>query len=462
MKGFGLNGPPHYSARMSLPPSPPLTRRVLFAQAWPIILGQALVPTVGLADVTIIGRTGDPFALAGVALGATVITLIFWTFGFLRMGMTGLTAQASGAGRDDETLALLLRGLGVGIGVGAVLILLSPLILPLAFDVMAAPPSVENEARAFATARMFGAPGALGAFAINGWLIGLGRTRAALGVQLVMNSVNIALDLMFVWGLGLGALGVGIGTACAEWTALIWGLAICLRVLGSGWRARLRAVERASLFAAAEMKRLFVVNADLMIRTLALLILFTWFTNAGAQLGAVALAGNHVLMQFVSLSAFVLDGFAFTAESRVGMAVGARSMPDFRRAVRLTAELSIAVGAAFAILFLLAGNALILFITADEGTRAAAGAMLPFAAIIPLVGAPSWLLDGIFIGATQGRAMRNAAVAVTILYLATDWLLRPLGNQGVWIALLASYVYRALSLLAFYPGLQRRTGLIAD
>jgi MATE family multidrug resistance protein len=342
-----------------------------------------------------------------------------------------------------------------------VLTLLHPLFLPLVFDVMAAPPPVETPASAFANARMFGAPGALGAFAINGWLIGLGRTRAALGVQIVMNGANIALDMVLVWGFHLGALGVGIGTASAEWIALLWGALICLRVVGPGWRIRLAALDRAALFARAAMIRLFAVNADLMIRTLALLTLFTWFTHAGARLGAVSLAGNHVLMQFVSLSAFVLDAFAFTAESRVGMAVGARSLPDFRRAIRLTAEMSVVTGAAFALLFLAVGYPFVRFIAADEGTRAAAHAMLPYAALIPLIGAPSWLLDGIFVGATQGRAMRNAAVVVTALYLATDWLLRPLGNHGVWIALLASYVYRAATLLLSFPGLQRRTGLIA-
>ena len=430
-----------------------LTRAAVFAQAWPIILGQALVPLVGIVDAAVIGHTGDAATLAGVALGATIINLIFWTFGFLRMGVTGFTAQAHGRGDGAEVTATLLRSLVLGGGIGLVLLALGPLIAPLALGIMAAPPDVARDGHGFVAARLFGAPGALAFYAINGWLIGLGRTRLALGVQIVMNGVNIALDLLFVRGFGLGATGVGLGTALAEWSALACGLVACRRILGPDWRAGIAAMERGSLFALAAMKRLVAVNADIMVRTLALLILFTWFTNAGARLGAVPLAANHVLMQFVSISAFVLDGFAYTAEARVGMAVGAGSLPAFRRAVRLTGEFTLAGGALFSALIWLAGDSLVMLITRDPATRAMAAAMLPFCALVPLLGAPGWLLDGIFIGATRGKVLRNAAVAVTLAYLATDWSLRPWGGAGMWIALLSSYVLRALSLAACLPAL---------
>lgn len=440
--------------------APSLTRRAILSQAWPIVLGQALVPTVGIVDATVIGRTGDAVALAGVALGATIVTLLFWAFGFLRMGMTGLAAQAGGAGDDGEVDALLLRGLVVGLMLGAVVLALHPLILPAIFALMAAPTGVEGQAMTFAVARMAGAPAALATFAINGWLIGLSRTRAALVLQLVMNGANILLDLLLVWGLGMGAVGVGIGTACAEWIALAGGIILTLRIAGLGPAALWRRVG-ARLWDRDALRRLFVVNADIMVRTLALLALFTWFAHAGARLGAQALAGNHVLMQFVSLSAFVLDAFAFTAEARVGAAIGARSPAAFARAVRLTGEFTLLAGLAFTLVFLVAGAPLIHAITTDPATRAAAIAMLPYAALIPLLGGPSWLLDGIFIGATESRAMRNAALAVIGLYLAADWLLRPLGNHGVWIALLSSYGVRAGTLLLFLPSLRRRHGLIA-
>jgi MATE family multidrug resistance protein len=426
-----------------------LTRRAIFAQAWPIMLGQTTVPLVGLVDTAIIGRTGDAAALAGVALGTTVINLVFWTFGFLRMGMTGMTAQAEGAGDTVEVEAMLLRGLVAGVVLGTILFALQVLLIPLALHTLAGGGAMDDAARGYVSARFFGAPASLSIFAINGWLLGLGRTRAALALQIVMNLLNIALDLLFVWHFHMGARGVGLGTASAEWLSLAVGLMIVGR--GIGWRRMLSP----ALFGGGALKRLFAVNADIMVRTIALLLLFVWFTNAGARLGATALAANHVLMQFVSVSAFVLDGFAFTAESRVGQAIGARSRPAVTRAIRLTGEFSLLAGIGFALLFFVAGAPLIAFFASNPGVRAQAMALLPFAAVIPAIGVPAWLLDGIFIGATRGRALRNAAIVATALYIATDLLLRPFGPGGIWWALMMSYLYRAAALGAYLPGLLR-------
>lgn len=435
---------------------PPLTRKAVFVQAWPIITGQALVPLVGIVDAAVIGRTGDAGALAGVALGATVVNLVFWSFGFLRMGVTGFTAQAHGANDDEAVRATLIRALALGLGIGAVLLALAPWIVPLALGLMAVPPQAHDAAQAFTAARFFGAPAALGFYAVNGWLLGLGRTRAALMGQIALNGINIVLDLLFVLGLGWGAHGVGLGTALAEWSALAVGLVLAHRVLGPGWAAALTdPARRAALFAWAPMRRLLAVNADIMIRTMALLLLFTWFARSGARLGAVPLAANHVLMQLVSVASFVLDGFAFTAEARVGAAIGARSHAAFRRAVRLTGEFSAAGALFFAALFALGGGAFVDLVTSDPAVRAQARAMLPLCALVPLAGMPGWLLDGVFIGATRGRILRNSALFVTAAYLVADHLARGLGDRGVWIALLVSYVLRALSLGVAVPGLAR-------
>ncbi|WP_255587158.1 MATE family efflux transporter [Hephaestia mangrovi] len=429
----------------------PLTRRSIFAQAWPIMLGQTTVPLVGLVDTAVIGRTGDATALAGVALGTTVINFIFWTFGFLRMGMTGMTAQAEGSGDRAEVEAMLLRGLALGFGLGCALFVLQIALIPLAFALLAGGKGLDAAASGYVSARFLGAPASLSVFALNGWLLGLGRTRAALALQIVMNLVNVALDLLFVWHFGLGARGVGLGTACAEWTALVTGTLIATRYTdGLGV---LRGLVSRALFARAALKRLFAVNGDIMIRTIALLLLFAWFTNAGARLGATTLAANQVLMQFVSVSAFVLDGFAFTAESRIGQAIGAGSASAMRRAIRLTGEFCLASGVAFAAVFLIVGQPIIDFLATNADVRAIAGDMLVFAAIVPAIGAPAWLLDGIFIGATRGRALRNAAILATALYIATDLLFRRFGENGVWWALGLSYIYRAAALGAHLPAL---------
>ncbi|MCL6251749.1 MATE family efflux transporter [Altererythrobacter sp. KTW20L] len=435
--------------------APALTRGAIFQQAWPIMLGQASIPLVGMVDAAVIGRTGDAAALAGVALGASVITMIFWSFGFLRMGVTGLASQADGRGDTSEVRALALRALVLALVIGAALLAASIPLRAAAFAILSGSEAVTTEADLYVAARLLGAPAALGSYAITGWLLGLGRTRAALVLQLVMNAVNIGADLWFVWGLGMGAEGVGYGTALAELAALVTGLLLMGRVLDRSLIAMIRTVPAGTLTDRAALARLLVVNRDIMVRTLAMLLMFTWFANAGARLGAVQLAANHVLLQFVSLAAFVLDAFAFTAEARVGHAIGGRDKPRFVRSVRLASEFSLAAGLVLALLFLALGEHLIAFIATDPAVRAEASRYLPFAAAIPLLGMPSWLLDGVFIGATRGVALRNAAVIAAALYLALDLALRGAGNLGVWIAFSASYLLRAGALGLYLPALLR-------
>ncbi len=430
-------------------PALPLTRRSIFAQAWPIMLGQTTVPLVGLVDVAVIGRTGDAVALAGVALGTTIINFLFWSFGFLRMGMTGMTAQAQGAGDGAEVDALLVRGLAVGLAMGALLTALQLLLIPAAFAILAGGVEVHAAAAPYVSARFFGAPASLAVFAINGWLLGLGRSRSALALQIVMNLVNAGLDILFVWHFHMGARGVGLGTACAEWTALGTGLLL----VGPHLHA-LR--NRARLFDSTALKRLFAVNADIMIRTVALLLLFTWLANAGARLGTIALAGNQVLLQVVALVAFVLDGFAFTAESRVGQAIGGGSRADLVRAIRLTGEFSFGFAALACVLIWIGGVPGIALLVTNPDVRATAGMLLPLVALLPLIGTPAWLLDGVFIGATAGKALRNAAILSTALYIATDLLLRPWGIWGLWIAFFLSYAYRAAALGRYLPAMINR------
>ena len=433
----------------------PLTRASVFQQAWPIMLGQASVPLVGIVDTAVIGRTGDAAALAGVALGASVVMLVFWTFGFLRMGLTGLTAQAAGQDNSREVEALLLRSLAVGFGLGLVLLALSWPITAAAFGVLAGGEAVTTQASAYVSARFLGAPAALTVYAFTGWLLGLGRTREALVLQVIMNLANIAADITFVWGCGMGAAGVGFGTALAEWTALITGLLLVARVAGASLPAIMRRIPRAELMDPARLRELFAVNRDIMIRTIALLIMFLWFANAGARLGAAALAANHILLQFMNFAAFILDAFAFTAESRVGNAIGQRDKARLLRAIRLTGEFSLVSALILSAIFLVAGGPVIAFLSSDAQVVAEANRYLLYAALIPLLGMPSWMLDGIFIGATRGKALRNAAMAATALYIALDLALRPMGNQGVWIAITATYFFRAGGLALYLPALLR-------
>lgn len=425
--------------------TPPLTRRAVLAQAWPIVIGQASVPLVGLVDTAVIGRTGDAAALAGVALGGTIVNFALWSFGFLRMGMTGLTAQAHGAGDGRETAALVVRGILLGLALGAAILSVQALLVPAALRLMAGDATLDAAAHAYVAARLYGAPAALAVYAVVGWLFGLGRTRAALAIQLVLNLANVALCALYVWHLGWGVRGVGLATATADWLSLILALAIAAPAL-RGWRDP-HLLDRAAL------KRLFAVNGDIMIRTIALLAMMSWFANAGARLGPERLAAQQVLMQFVAVAAFVLDGFCFTAEARVGQAIGAGSRPAVTRAIRLTGEFALAAAALFALAIFVAGGEGIAILTTNPAVRALARDALPYVALIPLIGVPAWMLDGIFIGATAGRALRDAAIFATALYIMTDLTLRPLGSDGVWLAFVAAYVWRALALGWRLPGL---------
>jgi MATE family multidrug resistance protein len=420
-----------------------IRHRAVLALAWPIVLSQASSALPGLVDTAAMGRAGTPTQLAAVALAAMTFSFVYWGFGFLRMATTAQTAQARGAGDPREARAVLWRALLLAGCIGMGLIVLFPLLQGVSLWAFGAEAAVEREAAGYLRARILGAPAALAGYAINGWLLGSGRTRALLGYQLVLNGSNAALDTLFVVGLGWGAAGIGAGTALAEALSCLVGL----------WMVRDGLRSPAGLWQPDRLTAMFRANRDIMVRTLALLGSFAWFLNTGALMGATTLAANQVLMQLVALSAFVLDAFAFVAEKEVGEAVGADDRVRLRQAISVTSQLAVVGGLAFSGVYLLAGEALVGLFTDDPGVRAAAHAVLPFCALVPALGVPAFQLDGIFLGATRGRVLRRAAVVSAALYVGLDLLLRPYGNPGAWTALLAMYVLRALTLAVALPAL---------
>ena len=425
-----------------------LTRGRVLALAWPVVLAQVATATTGVVDTAVMGRFGSAVDLAAVALAAVTFNFLYWSFGFLRMSTTGLTAQALGSGDRPESRAVLARAALLGAGLGLALLLVAPLVREVALGLFGAEPDVEAGASAYFGARIWGAPAILVGFGISGWLLGAGRTRALLALQVVLNGVNAVLDAWFVGGLDLGPAGIGAGTAIAEWVALGFGLLLV--------RDDLRAIVRVAVLDRARLRALLAANRDIMIRTLALVFSFAWFVNSAAKVGTAELAGNEVLLQFITVSAFVLDAFAFVTEKEAGEAYGTRDPARLRRAVRLTSEIAVGFAVAFSVLYLVGGARVIEAVIADAAAREAALAYLPFCAVVPLLGVAAWQLDGIFLGTTQGRALRTAGVAAAVLYVATDLILAPrFGNAGVWTAFLLMYAYRAAGLAAFWPGLVR-------
>lgn len=431
-----------------------ITHRRALRIALPIVLSNATIPLLGAVDTGVVGQLGQAAPIAAVGMGAVILATFYWIFGFLRMGTSGLTAQARGAGDLPEAGAILVRGLLVGGVAGLAFVVLHPLLFAGAFRIAPATPEVERLAALYLSIRIWGAPATIALYAVTGWLIAMERTRGVLVLQLWMNGLNILLDLWFVLGLGWGVAGVAVATLIAEWSGLALGLWLCRAGL-----SRRVLSDRARLFDRARLGRMISVNSDIMVRSVILQGAFTSFVFLGARFGEVTQAANQVLLQFLEITAYALDGFAFAAEALVGVAVGAGSRSDFRRASVLTSQWGVAGAILCALTFWFAGPWVIDLLTTEPQVRTAARGWLIWVAAAPVVGIACWMLDGIFIGATRTRDMRNAML-VTLLVYAPVLALLPMvmGNHGLWAALMVLLVVRGITLGRLYPALERSVG----
>lgn len=437
--------------RTPVPESESMHRRVLVLTA-PIILSNLSIPLLGAVDTAVMGHLPDPAYIGGVAIGALIFSYIYWGFGFLRMGTTGLVAQAHGAGDAIELRAILGRAGLLALGLAGLLLLFQRPLGMLAFAILESTPEVESLAGTYYAIRLWGAPAALLNYVAWGWLIGVQRMRSALALSVFMNGLNIVLDLVLVVGLGHGIAGVALATLISEWSALALAAWLVMRVLrytGGAWsRERILDGER--------IAGLLRVNADIFIRTLCLVSAFAWFTAQGARMGNVLLAANAVLLNFQMFMAYGLDGFAHASEALIGSAVGAGDRQLLRRAVRTTTIWAFGTAALFALVYAGAGRMIIAVLTSIPEVRATAAIYLPWVAVSPLISVWSFQLDGIFIGATRTPEMRNGMLISLGLFLAAGWFLIPrMGNHGLWLALMVFMVIRAIFLGAWYPRIAR-------
>lgn len=415
--------------------------------AAPIVLSNATVPLLGAVDTAVIGQLGDPAALGAVGIGAVILATLYWAFGFLRMSTSGLAAQAHGAGDHAERSAVLLRALLVGGVAGLALVAVQALLFAAAFAVAPASATVERLAGQYLAIRIWGAPATIALYAITGWLIGLGRTRGVLALQVWQNGVNVGLDLWFVLGLGWGVPGVASATLIAEWTGLMLALWLTREAFGPGFRATL-----ALLGDRLALRRMFTASRDIMGRTILLQLSFTSFVFLGARFGDVTLAANQVLMQFLEVTAYALDGFAFAAEALIGQAVGARSASQTRAAARICMQWGVGGAIGLALVFALTGPAIIDLLTTSGVVREEARAYLPWLVAAPLIGIAAWIYDGIFIGAMLTGDMLRAMLASVAVYALALAILVPLaGNHGLWAALMVLNGTRTLTLWRLYP-----------
>jgi MATE family multidrug resistance protein len=444
--------PEYASAPENAPSAGPSSWRERHRRIWrlagPVIFSNATTPLLGAVDTAVVGRLPDPALIGGVALGSLIFTFVFWAFGFLRMGTTGFTAQAAGAGDPAELRASFLRALVLAGTIGLAIVLLQTPIRFLAFALVHSSAAVTGYAESYFDVRVWSAPAALANYAVLGWLLGTRRTGTALAIQIAMNGVNILLAVLFVLGLGWGIRGSAGATLAAEVLAAVGGIALVHRWLPKA--------DTPDLFDRERLWRLLRVNGDIMIRTLCLMTGFAAFTLLGAGLGDLPLAANAILMNLMSITAYGLDGFAMAAEILVGGAVGAGSRSQFRTAVWDTTLWAALVAFLGTVGFLLFGGLIIDLFTVHEAVRAAARLYLPWLIAAPTVGVWCWQLDGIYIGATRTAEMRNGMLLALAGYLAVlGFLLPRLGNNGLWLSLMVFFVLRAATLGAWLPRIDR-------
>ena len=427
-----------------------ITSRRILRIALPILFSNATIPILGAVDTGVIGQLGDPAAIGAVGIGAIIISAIYWVFGFLRMGTVGLTSQAYGAKDFMEVDALLGRCLIVGFSAGLIIILIQSVAFQLALNISPASKEVELFASKYIEIRIFSAPAAIALFGITGWLIALERTKSILLVQLFMNGLNVILDILLVNHFELGIQGVAYASLVAEWCGFILGLYLCRdRLMAKGF------INFLQIFDKKRLTNMVNVNIDILIRSLLLQMAIISFLFIGSDFGDLALASNQILLQFIHIVSYALDGFAHAAETLVGQSVGARDRRSFRQAAILTTIWAGLICIIFVMFFLIFGGHLVDLMTVSPEVRLEARKYLPYLSILPLIGLFSYMLDGIFIGATRTRDMRNMMFISFLGYALVLFLLIPnFENHGLWFGLIALYILRAVTLSLKYPALE--------
>ena len=424
-----------------------VTHRLVLSIAVPMTLGFLTTPLLGLTDTAIVGRLGQAEALAGLAIAAILFDLIYGSLGFFRTATTGLAAQAFGREDERELQAVFWRAGLSALALGILMLALAPVILWGAPELMTDDAGVQAVVREYFAIRVLSSPATFVNYAVLGFVFGRGQARFGLALQILLNGTNILLSIILGLWLGWGVAGVAWGTAAAEVAAAAIGLLLVVRRFSRASRPA-----RADLFDRLKLKQLFQLNADILVRTLILSSAFALMTKVGSGFGAVALAANAVLMNIFMLSAFFLDGLAGAAEQLAGRAVGANYRPSFNRAVKLTAAWSFAIAAVLAAFFLLSGPAIIRLLTTSAEVREIALAYLPWAAMTGLTGALAFQMDGVFIGATWSREMRNMMLISFAGYCLALFVLVPaFGNHGLWAALNLFLMIRGVLLAAMVP-----------
>jgi len=430
------------------------TRQRVWALAAPMMLCNMSVPLVALVDSAVVGHLPHAQQLGAVAIGGSLYTLLVWAMGFLRMGASGFSAQASGSGDGALLRQILLQGLLLAGSFALLLGLLSLAFTDMALGLMNPTAELDQLTRSYFHMRLFGLPAALANYALVGWLLGTQNARAPMAILLTTNLLNVPLTLLFVLGFDWGVVGAAQASILAEWSGALLGLFLARRAL----RRFPGQIKWPALRRWCNWQPLLAVNRDIFIRTLALELVFFLITVQGTRLGVATLAANALLLNGLLLTAHALDGLANAVEALCGHAIGSRDKLALRRALVVAGVWSLLFSLGFALLFWLGGQMFINLQSDIAEIRAVAYVYLPYLALLPLVSVSSYLLDGLFIGATRAREMRDAMLLAVGLCVPLAWALKGYGNHGLWIALLTFMLVRSLILGAYAWRLTWRHG----
>ncbi len=423
-----------------------MNKRIL-KLAIPNIISNISVPLLGAVDTALVGHLETAYYIGAIAVGTMIFNVVYWGFGFLRMGTTGLTAQAYGREDESDQILTLARALLVAVGGGILIIILQRPIAQLAFWLIEGTPEVETYARSYFLIRIWAAPATLSIYAFQGWFLGMQNARYPMYLVVLINFANIVFSVLFIKVFGMKAEGVALGTVLAAYL----GLGFALMLFSRRYRPLLAKFERGLILQFEALKRFFVVNRDITIRTLALVFAYSFFTAKSAELGETTVAVNAILMQFWMMMAFAVDGFAFAAESLVGRYIGARDSDNLRKAVKLSFVWGFGFGVFFAVVYLLLDRQLLGIFTDKPDLIEIALTFYPWILIGTLINTLCYIWDGIFIGATATKPMVLSMILSTgVGFLLTYYLtIDSLGNHALWLAMTLFMLLRGITL-SFY------------
>ena len=427
--------------------TPENVNKEIYRLALPNIVSNFSIPLLGAVDTALMGRLEPEYYLGAVGIGGVIFNFIYWGFGFLRMATTGLAAQAFGENDIPECGRLLLQATFIGIISSLLLFIFQWSLMDLSFLLIDASPEVEHHARAYFHIRIYAAPATLCLHAIHGVFLGLQNARYPMLLTIVVNLVNIVLNLVFVRMLGMKVEGVALATVIAQYVGLVLASALFFmhyRGILTSWNLR-------EVLVFSKLKRFLGISSDIFIRTCCLVFSHAYFTAKSAALSNTFLAINTILLQYVNLLSYAIDGFAFAAESMIGKYKGAQDMRNLKRTTRLIFFWAFLFAGMIMIILVVFGERLLHLFTNQMPLVEQAKPYLIWIIIAPVVNVAAYIWDGIYLGATASKAMRNAMILSTLLFFSAVYLLIPFGNHGLWGALTLLLVARGVSLTVLAP-----------